>query len=333
MFHLLRLPLTMLVLVVGMPNWAWAGPTNPLAMLPTETRIVMHLDAQRAMSRPWVKAVVDKVAALPRVRDQLNAFVEQYGIHPLRAVGDLTIAFPDRSRTGLPLWVMKGKIDPDKVLAGAKKAAKLKKRKRAGQQYYTSPDGTGLAFLKGYTLVGDRGVLEQALSAKAKKKGPQDKVFRSLLKQTDRKAAMWFVGSISKDVRRQIGKRSLGLKSLTTIRGTARVNDGLDLAISAQLAPADAEALARRTRAELDAQRNSTMVRLSGLSLLMDRIQLKAEGDLFKLTLRLSDAEMTRLQAPLALFASVLVAGQLPPPPRQKVPAGTRIRRAESKEK
>ena len=320
-------------LVSAAPTPAWAGPGDPLGLLPYDARIVLHLNARRAMSRPWVKAVVDKVANLPRVKHHLDAFVEQYGIDPLRAVGDLTIAFPDRSRTGLPLWVMKGEIDPKKVLAGAKKGAALKTRKRGGQRYYTASDGTGLAFLRGHTLVGDRDVLERALTAAPKKRGPRNKTFRKILKGTNQKAAMWFVGAISGDVRRQMGRRTPMLRSLETVRGTADLTDGLDLHIVGRLAPADAKALVARARAELDAQRGSTMVKLSGLSLLIERIQLRAEGKLVTLDLRLSGQEMTRLQAPLALFASVLVAGQMPPPPRKTPPPGQRIRRVEPKEK
>ncbi len=322
-----------LCFVSASPAPSWAGPSDPLGLLPKDTRIVMHLNAHQAMSRPWVKAVVGKVAALPRVKHHLDAFVDQYGIDPLRAVGDLTIAFPDRSRTGLPLWVVKGEIDPKKVLAGAKKGSILKTRKRGGQRYYTAPDGTGLAFLRGHTLVGDRAVLERALTAAPKRHGPRNKAFRKLLKGTNQKAAMWFVGAISGDVRRQMGRRTPALRSLETVRGTADLTDGLDLHLVARLAPADAKSLVARAQAELEAQRGSTMVKLSGLSLLIDRIQLRAEGKRVTLDLRLSNQEMTRLQAPLALFASVLVAGQMPPLPRKTPPPGRRIRRGEPKEK
>ncbi len=315
------------------PTPSWAGPVDPLGLLPNDARIVLHLKARQAMKHPWVKAVVDKVAAVPRVEHQLSVFVDQYGIDPLRAMGDLTIAFPDRSRTGLPLWVMKGQFDPKKVLKGAQKTAKLKTRKRGGVRYYTAPDGTGLAFLRDHTLVGDRAALERALKAAPKKRGPRDKGFRALLGKTDQKAPIWFVGAISKDVRKQLGRRTTALRSLETIRGTAHLSDGLVLRVRARLAPADAQALVARGQAQLAAQKNSTMVKLSGLSLLMERVKLRAEGPVLTLDLELSAEEMNRLSAPLALFAGVLVAGQLPPTPRKAPPRGQRIRRVESKEK
>ena len=182
-------------------------------------------------------------------------------------------------------------------------------------------------------MVGDRAVLERALSAATKRRGPQGKTFQRLLKETNQKAAMWFVGALSKNVRKQMGRRTQVLGSLRTVRGTADLSDGLDLSVIAHLTPADAQSLVEKIRTHLDAQRNSTMVKLSGIGLLMDRIQLKAEGEKVSLDLRLTAAEMTRLQAPLALFASVLVAEQLPPPPRRGPPPGQRIRRAEPKQK
>jgi hypothetical protein len=120
---------------------------------------------------------------------------------------------------------------------------------------------------------------------------------------------------------------------MKSIRGTVDVTQGVKLDIVARLSPADAQWVVTRAKAELEQQRNSTMVKLSGLSLLLDRIKLHADGERLTIALALSEAEMTRLQTPLAMLASVLVAGQLPPAPRKRPPPGQPIRRVEQKQK
>jgi hypothetical protein len=327
------LALAALLLAVCLTAPAAAAPVDTVQMLSSDVRIVMHLDASQLMSRPWVNGVVERVARLPRLLDQLNALETQYGIDPLRAVGDLTIAFPDRSRTGLPLWIVGGDIDAAKVLMGAKKAARLMTRKRAGHQYYTAPDGTGLAFVGERTLVGDRALLERTLSAVGKKRGPRDPAFRRLLKQIDRHKAAWFVGSISSDVRRQLSRRAPILGSLKAIRGVVDVTKGGRLDVWARLDPNDAQKIVARVQADLAQMRGSAMVKIMGLDLLIDRLVLRAEGEELTLTLRLTEAEATRLQAALAMVASALIAGQLSRPSVRSPPPGQRIRRARGKEK
>jgi hypothetical protein len=75
------------------------------------------------------------------------------------------------------------------------------------------------------------------------------------------------------------------------------------------------------------------MVKIMGLDLLIDRLVLRAKGEEVTLTLRLSEAEATRLQAALAMVASALIARQLSRPSVRPPPPGQRIRRAQGKEK
>jgi len=315
-----------------------------LALLPVETRLVASIDFARLRDTPVANKLAALAARSAADQAQIDAFKQRTGLDPLTQIDSVLVGFPDeaRRRGEIGLILRGAHLDEPRLVAYArdtlqKRGDDLVSTRRGHRILWAARSDPGVAgfFLDDRTFVlGAAGWAEKMadLSDGAPPSGSAETNLE-LAQLTDRVAAahaIWAAALVSDEARRRfqadpelkgaaaVLRMALGIDLLGGGAKEGRAagaggGGGIDATLTADLtSAAEAQAMVAKVSETLrDAKRNA-LVLMTGLGPDLDGVTARADGTTFRVSLSLSEPQVTDLLARASAFLELTRQGGVP---------------------
>lgn len=299
---------------------AHAADTEDLALLPKSGDIVVQIDVKALAGTPLVKGLLEQAKANPDVQQQLSQLKSEYGLDPERDVERLTVMFPAKSQSGQALMVINTTAAFEQVLAGAKKNAQtIAEKTHAGVKYHAD-DGIGMAQVGKRILIGDEGLLKEALGDQGKKGLHQNKQMMGLVSRASKAGGqIWFAAVLPEEVKAKMAADDPRAKDISTLQGSIDLKSGLALRLDIGAKKGTADAMVQEINKQLaeakTQQAGNPMMAAMGLGAVIDGLKASTEGDEVRIKLDLTQAQVDQLKAMAMMMVGMASAAQQTAPP------------------
>ena len=278
--------------------------------LPAETRVIIGVQVPRIVVSPLARRLLAELLGRdPEAQQRLVDLLGRCKIDPARDVREVTIAMAEGQDLAL---IVRGTLDAPALLGCVRTEAtagggSFSEKPLAGQTIYaaTSQAGTQkvwLAFAGSGTVVAalSEGWLAKVLDPSTPRIDSRPDTV-SLLRKVGRDAAVWGVGYLPPGAGAQLVKlteRQVVAPALS-VGFEASFDKGLDAALRMDMASSsDADHLATFAKGQLDWI--AVAAQQYRLGQLVARAQLTTDGPSVKLSIKLDDADVKKVEAALA---------------------------------
>lgn len=287
--------LAALAAVMSLPVAAQAGDAD-LSLVPKDTAMVLHVNMARFRNSTFFKTVVSGMLNAPAIKMQVAAAKTEMGFDPTTDLDSITIIAPtNMGQPGAePLVMLQGKSLDQKAIA-----AKINK------------GSITVASAKGRLLLGENKAVTAA------QKGGGAAGLNALLGKTNQKADLWFVANLPPALQQQMAAGNPMAKGMKSMRGSIDFAAGLklDMAVNTPMAK---QAAAEGTKAMQQALKEP-MITQMGLAPMLQKLQIKANGNDLTVGVALNDAEVGKLQM-MAQMMMMMAGGGAKAPPMAPAP-------------
>jgi hypothetical protein len=219
---------------------------DPLLILPNDSAVILHLNADKVASSTLLADKVKEIKAKLEDNDNYAAFLKATGFDVFEDLRSLTLAVADSSRGGdenfRGIIVAKGNYDVDAIVnvfeaEAAKNSKPFEKTGHEGVTVYSGEKLGGAAFLDSTTLVlGDRDHVFAAIDLyKGVKKQKLNATLQSAVKDADKTGAFWAAGYMAEPFRKALlaKKHDVGamvISEVVSISLSLDISDGIKAA-------------------------------------------------------------------------------------------------------
>lgn len=258
-----------LAAVMSVPVAAQANEAE-MSLVPQGSAMVLHVNMERLRSSSFYKTILSGLLNSPALKMQIDTAKNQAGFDPINDLKSLTIVAPAKIGQGEePLVILDGKIDAKKIA------------EKAGKSAQVTP-------AKGRVLIG------KANSVAAAQKGGGAAGLKSLLSKTNQKADLWFVANLPPELQKQMAQGNPMAKGLKSMRGSLDFAKGLKLKVALDT-PMAKKAADEAAKAVAQALKEPMMTQM-GLAPMLQKLQVKAVGNVLNVDLDLNEGEVKKLQ-------------------------------------
>lgn len=291
------------VLVAGL---AFAQPAqagngrSALARLPADTAMVLTVNVDRAKRSGMFKDVLAMAQKNVDTAKGLDLLKAQAQFDIAKDLKTVVIGFDKDFQTNEhAVLVIEGNFNAKKIMAFAKKSAKVVDAKHAGVRYYKVDKDAELMFGKGYVIMTKGGHMDRVIDAQKHHKNiTSNKAFMRHYKGADTGKDFWFVGLIPPKAKNQM----MGM-SLDAIVASIDIAKGLVAKI--RLAAADAataQSMATMMQAGLAQSSNDQTVKTLGLENALKKVTIQANAANVDVGVSLTDAELATIKNLIKTF-------------------------------
>ncbi|MGK0362802.1 MAG: hypothetical protein ACI9U2_005124 [Bradymonadia bacterium] len=288
-----------LAALMSVPVAAQASDAE-MSLVPQGSVMVLHVNMERLRSSAFYKTIIVGLLNSPAIKMQIDMAKKQAGFDPINDLKSLTIVAPAKMGSGEePLVILDGKIDA-KILA-----------EKAGESAQVMP-------AKGRVLIG------KANSIAAAQKGGGATALKALLSKTNQKADVWFVANLPPAMQKQMAEGNPMAKGLKTMRGSLDFSKGLNLKVALDT-PMAKKAAEEAAKAMAQAVKEPMMTQM-GIAPMLQKLQVKAVGNVLNVDLNLNDGEVKKLQMMAQMM--MMMAGGGASPSKGAPPAAAPVKKA-----
>ena len=296
----IRFTATCLISMLCLSLTAWAGPKEDAALLPSDTQMFIQVDFAGLKQTPIFR---DMVANNPMYAQGLAEIKSKTGIDVDRDVKTITMGLLKGNEPDAVVVI----IDtPLKVDSPAMKEKDVEKVSFSGKNYYrvgSNKDGA-IASINGRTVITQESRIKDILTGKAR-------LAKNLMKLSngrDQKAQLWIFGTPPD---RATGGAPFRPEN---IYGFLDLKSGMKVHMEADTTKEFAAQAATTFNAEKKKIASTPQLAAMGLSSVVEKIQLSAQGKRIKVSLDLNAAEMNQLTNVIKMMMMAGGAGGATPP-------------------